>query len=95
VENDVFALVQAGIAVELLVPVDNPAVTEVGIRLRTYGKQLPPNKMVLGVGEVFQEALLDAMQKAKSGRWENLDWSARPWAKGRPLADGGAAWGLV
>jgi len=94
-ENDVFALNQAGIAVELLTPTDNPSETKVGIRLRTFGKSLPKDRMVLGVGETFTEALDDAMDKAKRGRWEHLDFSARPWVRGKPLADKGAAWGLV
>jgi len=94
-ENDVFALVQSGIAVELLVPTDAPAETDVGIRLRTFGKKLPPKRMVLGSGATFAEALNDAMDKAKRGRWEDLDFAARPWSAGKPLINTGAAWGLL
>ena len=95
-ESDVFDLVKAGIAVELLVPTASPEVSDVGVRLRTFGKLLPKNKMVLGSGPTFYEALCDAMDKAKRGRWEGLDWAARPWpVNDRRDLNIAGSWGLV
>lgn len=91
-EAVVYDLMNSGIAVDLLVPGLKDNCTDVGIRLRTYGKQLPRNLMVLGAGATFTEALDDAATKAEAGRWENLDWAARPWtcgAAGKPNR-----WGL-
>lgn len=78
-ECDVFDMVNSGIAVELLVPGRASECSLVGIRLRTYGKELPPNRMVLASGETFSDAFYSAVAKAEQGRWEPLDWSARPW----------------
>lgn len=91
-EDDVWELFNAGIAVELLVPTSREACTCVGIRLRPYSKKLRQGVMVLASGETFVEALSDAIAKAQNGRWERLDWSARPWetAKG----PGGGQYGL-
>lgn len=50
-----------------------------GVRLRPYGRRAPRNKMVLGKGWTAQEALQEAVDKAKEGRWETLDWASRPW----------------
>lgn len=78
-EATVYDLFNSGIAVELLVPSLRDSCTDVGVRLRTYGKSLPRNKMVLAAGQTFEEALNEAVTKAEDGRWENLEWSARPW----------------
>lgn len=78
-EDDVWELFNAGIAVDLLVPTSRDTCTDVGIRLRPYSKRLPAHRMVLGAGPTFIEALEDALVKAKAGRWESLNWSARPW----------------
>ena len=78
-EDKVYILVQSGIAVELLVGANQDDTYNVGIRLRTFGKNLPSNKMVLAGGETFEGALIDAIEKAKSKRWEQLDWASRPW----------------
>lgn len=81
-EAQVYDLMNSGIAVELLVPMLRDQCTEVGVRLRTYSKHLPKNKMILAAAPTFQEALDDAIVKAEAGRWENLDWAARPWSCG-------------
>lgn len=95
-ENIVFDLVKSGIAVELLVPTDAPDVTDVGVRLRTFGKSLPKDRMVLGVGATFSEALDDAVDKASRKRWEHLNWSARPWKRPEGYnLNQNERWGLV
>lgn len=88
-------LVQAGIAVDLLIPAVKDDEGQVGVRLRTMGKQLPKNRMIMATGANFMEALDNAAGKAEQRRWENLDWAARPW----PVADRRdlnvlASWGL-
>lgn len=50
-----------------------------GVRLRPYGKSAPKDRMVLGGGYTAEEALTVAVGKARQGRWELLDWAARPW----------------
>lgn len=78
-EDIVAELVSAGIAVELLVGLDADQQQRYGIRLRTFGKQLPQNRMIMAAGATFSEALCEAVEKAEQRRWENLVWSARPW----------------
>lgn len=79
-EDIVKDLINAGISVELLVPAPKDQVDVVGIRLHPYGKGMPKDKMILGVGPTFAEALNDAVEKAHAKRWEHLSWSKRPWA---------------
>ena len=81
-EAEVYDLVNSGIAVELLVPSLRDSCTDVGIRLRTYGKNLPRNKMIIAGAPTFAEALEEAVAKAEAGRWENLDRADRPWECG-------------
>jgi len=81
-EAIVHELMNSGIAVELIVPSLRDTCTDVGIRLRTYGKNLPRNKMILAGAPTFEEALENAVAKAEAGRWENLDWADRPWECG-------------
>ena len=78
-EDTVADLVTAGIAVELLVGLDSTNVQRYGIRLRTFGKSLPKDRMIIAAGNTFEEALLEAVSKAEQRRWEHLVWSARPW----------------
>lgn len=78
-EEIVAELVSAGIAVELLVGLDSEQRQRYGVRLRTFGKQLPQNRMIMAAGATFSEALCEAVEKAEQRRWENLVWSARPW----------------
>jgi hypothetical protein len=78
-EAQVFDLIRTGIAVELLAGVDADGTAQVGVRLRTFGKNLPKDKMVLSGGETIEEALEEACGKAANERWERLDWAARPW----------------
>lgn len=78
-EEIVAELVSAGIAVELLVGLDADQKQRYGVRLRTFGKQLPQNRMIIAAGATFQEALIEAVEKAEQRRWESLVWSARPW----------------
>jgi hypothetical protein len=87
-EAYVYDLMNSGIAVELLVPSTKDSCTDVGIRLRTFGKQLPSNRMVLASGQTFEEALQKAVEKAEDGRWENLNWAARPWECGKAAGPG-------
>jgi len=84
-ESIIYDLVNSGIAVELMVPSLRDQCTDVGIRLRTYGKSLPKNRMVIAAAPTFEEALNLAVEKAEDGRWENLNWAARPWECG-PVA---------
>jgi hypothetical protein len=79
VEDIVAELVSAGIAVELLVGLDLEQKQRYGVRLRTFGKQLPQNRMIIAAGNTFSEALCEAVEKAEQRRWEHLVWSARPW----------------
>lgn len=51
-----------------------------GCRLRPYGSRAPKNKMALGGGRTSLAALQEAVEKAAAGRWETLDWAARPWS---------------
>lgn len=78
-EQTVAELVSAGIAVELLVGLNAEGVQCYGVRLRTFGKQLPKDRMIIAAGNTFEEALCEAVAKAESKRWEHLVWSARPW----------------
>lgn len=91
-ENIVFDLFNAGIAVELLVPGRDCECTDVGVRLRPYAKRLPNNRMILGAAPTFMEALIIAVEKAEDGRWESLDWSKRPWTTGK--SGGAGRYGL-
>jgi len=95
-EATVWELMNSGIAVELIVTSPKDEITAVGIRLRTYGKLLPKDKMILSAGETFEEALEAAVEKAKGGHWEHLNWAARPWTVGTSAASRvAAAYGLV
>lgn len=78
-ETTVAELVSAGIAVELLVGRNAAGEQCYGVRLRTFGKSLPKERMIIAAGNTFEEALIDAVAKAEQRRWEYLVWSARPW----------------
>lgn len=78
-EAEVWELMRAGITVDLIVGVTADDGVGVGVRLRTIGKRLPKQLMVLGCADTFEEALADAVAKAAAGRWESLNWAARPW----------------
>lgn len=78
-EDVVKDLMNNGIAVELLVPPTASPCGDVGVRLRTFGKSLPAKRMILASAPTFEGALDHAVIKAEDGRWENLDWAARPW----------------
>lgn len=89
-------LIKAGIGVELLVPTEGDNLPSVGIRLRPFGKSLNQDVMLLGIGMTFAEALQDAVDKSKEGRWEPLDWAARPWVTfASRRGKDAAAFGLV
>lgn len=85
-EDNVRQLREAGIAVELLTGQDINGAEHVGIRLRTFGKLLPKNKMVIASAPTFEGALGAAIDKAQGGRWETLDWSKVPWERRAPRA---------
>jgi len=92
-ETTVAELVTAGIAVELLVGRNEQDAQCYGVRLRTFGKGLPKDRMIIAAGETFEEALLEACSKAEQRRWENLVWSARPWDVS-PKTSSSILWGL-
>ena len=50
-----------------------------GCRLRPYGKGWPADTMVLAKGKTIEDAVEAAYDKAVAGRFEPLDWRARPW----------------
>lgn len=79
-ESDMLDVYRAGIAIEIVLPGVAEECGCVGIRLRTFGRKLPKNRMVLGSGPTLEGAFYDALGKAEAGRWENLNWAARPWA---------------
>lgn len=60
----------------------------IGCRVRPYGKNADKNSMILGYGPTIEDALEDVYNHAVDGRWEPLDWAARPW--GQPEANPGA-----
>ena len=72
-------LQSSGINVDLLSGYDRDNVYRFGVRLRTFGKNTPKDLMVLSVGETFTDAVNNAVAKAQAGRWEKIDWAARPW----------------
>jgi len=74
--------------VEFVFDFDGNGACLFGVRLRPYGKRAPKNKMVLGGGRTSLEALQQAVDKARANRWENIDWSARPWLVDQPAATG-------
>jgi len=78
-EQTFLDLQAGGIGTDLLGGIDAAEVMQVGVRLRTFGRKLPKGRMVVAGGDTFEEAMGNALAKAKSGRWETLDWSARPW----------------
>ncbi|HKH21943.1 MAG TPA: hypothetical protein VKB53_13940 [Gammaproteobacteria bacterium] len=86
-ENNVLVLTGLGVTVDILAEVDATGTEAFGVRLRTFGKTNPKNKMILAASETFDEALSMAIEKAQNGRWENLDWAARPWPKRERLVD--------
>ena len=65
--------------VEFLYGMDATGDVLFGFRLRPFGRRYPKNKMVLGSGFTAESALREAVEKAKAGRWESIDWAARPW----------------
>lgn len=86
-----YQLLSSGIALELLGGVDAEGIWRQGVRLRTFGRQVPKHKMVMASGDSFEEAANEAVAKAKERRWEALDWGARPW---NVRTGGGDAFGV-
>lgn len=89
-EQLVLTLFQSGIAVELLCAAAVDGTEFYGVRLRPFGRNLPRTKMIVAAGNTFAEALINAVEKAESRRWEALDWSVRPWSNGTGSAKGGS-----
>lgn len=75
----VYDLQRIGIATELLTGDGADGMVHYGVRLRTFGKNLPKNKMVMAEGATFEEAMDIAYGEAIARRWINTDWAARPW----------------
>jgi hypothetical protein len=89
-EQLTLSLYQSGIAVELLCAAAADGTQFYGVRLRPFGRNLPRTKMIVAAGNTFEEALINAVEKAESRRWEALDWSIRPWSNGTDHAKGGS-----
>lgn len=92
-EEIVLELQLAGISTELLCARAADGTAFYGVRLRPFGRQLPKNKMIIAAGATFSEALVNAIEKAESRRWEAIDWSARPW-ESIVKSDGARSFGL-
>jgi hypothetical protein len=65
--------------IDLLPHITDGNLVGIGIRVRPYGKGANTGVMLLGYGATIDEALEDIYAKAHEGRWERLDWAARPW----------------
>lgn len=89
-EQLTLSLFQSGIAVELLCAAAADGTEFYGVRLRPFGRNLPRTKMIVAAGNTFAEALINAVDKAESRRWEALDWSIRPWSNGTSNAKSGS-----
>lgn len=50
-----------------------------GIRIRPYTKDGKGRMVLGGSATTLQDALEQAVLKARAGRWEPLDWAKRPW----------------
>jgi len=95
-EDQVKDLMYSGISVDLLVPSPIDDAGQVGVRLRTIGRDLPPKRMIVAEAGCFSDALEAAIGKAEAGRWEHLDWAARPWHVAPTVSRNAAArWGFV
>jgi len=78
--------------IDLLPHVEDDALVGIGVRVRPYGKGANTDAMLLGYGADVESALEDIYAKAHAGRWERLDWAARPWSAARPVRSPGI-WG--
>jgi hypothetical protein len=65
--------------IDLLPHVEDGNLVGCGVRVRPYGKGARTDSMLLGYGTSVEAALEDIFDKAHAGRWEPLDWAARPW----------------
>lgn len=70
---------------ELLPHIQDDVVVGIGVRARPYGKGVNADSMLLGYGPTVDKALEDIHAKAHAGRWERLDWAARPWPTPKPV----------
>jgi hypothetical protein len=84
VDERSIAVLLAPINVDLLPHVVDNQLVGLGLRIRPYGRELPQGVMLLGYGSNLEEALNEVFQLAEEGRWEPLDWRARPWATSVP-----------
>src|SRR5512142_2899355 len=80
-EEAVLELLLAGIATELLCARAADGTAFYGVRLRTFGRNLPKNKMIVAARNTFSEALINAIQKAEARRCEYLAQSTPPCAE--------------
>jgi len=92
-EQFVADLQSSGIGTDLVQGWDAEGEWRVGIRLRSFGRNLPKNRMVLAAGATYYEAMVAALGKAEEGRWESVDYAARPWET-RPGLLGQHTYGL-
>lgn len=81
-EETVYDCQRAGIAVDLLVGAGDDGLVHFGVRLRTFGRNVPKDKMILAEGATFADALATATEYAIARAWTKLDWGSRPWAVG-------------
>lgn len=79
-EELVYDLLRAGIAVDLLCGAGADGMVHYGVRLRPFAKDLPKGKMIIAEGDSFSEGLDAAYAIAQARTWRNIDWAARPWA---------------
>jgi len=86
--NKVDALLSSKVNVELLFSFGENGDAIYGCRLRPWKNSKRDGKMVLGSGYTIEDALCNAYDKAEAGRWERLDWTARPWDVAAAGVDG-------
>ena len=82
------ALLSSRVNAELMFTFDESGDALYGVRLRPWKNSKREGKMVLGSGYSLEAALEDAYDKAEAGRWEPLNWSARPWLQAGGGPDG-------
>lgn len=77
--EEAVSVLSAPVNVEVLPRFVEGAYQGMGVRVRPYGRDYPKDIMLLGYGSDLNEALEECYELARSGRWEPLSWSARPW----------------
>jgi hypothetical protein len=78
-EEKLSALFQSRVNIELFFTFDTAGDAVYGVRVRPWANSPKSHLMVLAAGPTVEDALVHAYDKAAAGRWEKLDWAARPW----------------